>query len=80
MLTNEHLTKLGIDNKWLQPLLDTFDKYEINTPQRLAAWFGETKVESANYTAIKENLNYRPETLVKLFKEKFSLSISIKCG
>ena len=31
------LLALGIDGKWLEPLLKTFEKYEINTPRRQAA-------------------------------------------
>jgi putative chitinase len=56
---------------WYEALSKALPDYEINTPQRLAAWFGETKVESANYTAIKENLNYKPESLVRLWHSHF---------
>ena len=74
-LTLQHLQAIIGNNPYLEHWYEALSKalpdYEINTPQRLAAWFGETKVESANYTAIKENLNYRPESLVRLWKSHF---------
>jgi len=57
-MTEEQLTKLGIDKKWLQPLLDTFAKFDINTPQRQAAFVGQCMVESGNFNHLEENLNY----------------------
>lgn len=71
MLTNEHLTKLGIDNKWLQPLLDTFDKYEINTPQRQSAFIGQCAHESANFKVLQENLNYSAKGLMATWSSRF---------
>jgi putative chitinase len=56
---------------WFEALSQGFADYEVNTPERMAAFFGQTKVESANYTAIKENLNYKPETLVRLWHSHF---------
>jgi len=57
MLTIEQLTKLGIDEKWLDPLNDTFEKFEINTPLRMACFIGQVKHESG-FTHLEENLNY----------------------
>ena len=76
--------KQMVNNKYIDHWYDAFQQllpdYDINTPQRVAAFLAQCAHESGGFKAIKENLNYRPETLVKLFKEKFSLSISIKCG
>ena len=41
MITKEQLAKLGIEEKWLEPLNETFEKYEINTPKRMAAFIGQ---------------------------------------
>jgi len=57
-MTEEQLTKLGIDKKWLQPLLDTFAKFDINTPLRQAAFVGQCMTESGNFNHLEENLNY----------------------
>ena len=58
MITSEQLTKLGIDAKWLQPLNDTFAKFEINTPKRMACFIGQCAHESNNFKSLEENLNY----------------------
>jgi putative chitinase len=58
MITSEQLTKLSIDAKWLQPLNDTFAKFEINTPKRMACFIGQCAHESNNFKSLEENLNY----------------------
>jgi putative chitinase len=58
MVTSEQLTKLNIDAKWLQPLNDTFAKFEINTPARMASFIGQCMLESGNFKYLEENLNY----------------------
>jgi putative chitinase len=56
---------------WVEALNKCFDDYEINTPLRQAAFMGQTCVESAKYTAIQENLNYRAVTLNAQWKSHF---------
>jgi putative chitinase len=58
MITSEQLAKIGIDAKWLQPLNDTFAKFEINTPKRMASFIGQCMHESNNFKSLEENLNY----------------------
>ena len=70
-MTNEQLQALGIDEKWLDPLNETFAKYEINTPIRQAAFIGQCAHESNNFKTLEENLNYRPETLIKVWPSRF---------
>jgi putative chitinase len=72
MMTNEQLAALGIDSKWLEPLEDTFAKYEINTPQRQAAFIGQCAHESGNFKTIQENLNYSAEGLMKTWPSRFA--------
>jgi len=57
---------------WYEALCKVLPDYDISTVARVAAFLGQTAVESAGYTAIQENLNYRPETLMKLFGHHFS--------
>jgi putative chitinase len=71
MLTSENLTSLGIDQKWLKPLQDTFDKYEINTPLRQASFIGQCAHESGNFHTLQENLNYSSEGLMKTWPSRF---------
>ena len=70
-MTNEQLQQLGIDSKWLQPLEDTFEKYEINTPIRQAAFIGQCAHESGNFKILQENLNYSAEGLMKTWPSRF---------
>ena len=70
-MTNEQLQKLGIDSKWLQPLEDTFAKYDINTPKRQAAFVGQCAHESNNFKVLQENLNYSAEGLMKTWPSRF---------
>jgi len=65
------LQVLDIDPKWEEPLQAAFDKYEINTPKRQAAFIGQCAHESGNFKTLEENLNYRPETLVKTWPSRF---------
>jgi putative chitinase len=45
--------------------------YEINTPKRMAAFLAQCAHESDGFTALKENLNYKPATLRKIFPKYF---------
>ena len=70
-MNEEQLIELGIDIKWLQPLQDVMDKYEINTPKRQAAFIGQCMHESNNFKTIEENLHYSPARLSQVFPSRF---------
>ena len=74
MITKEQLTKLGIEEKWLQPLNDTFTKFEINTPKRMASFIGQCQHESGNFKVLEENLNYSAIRLTQVFPNRFTLA------
>lgn len=57
---------------WADAALEILPKYEINTPNRIAGFFAQCGHESMNFTVLSENLNYRAETLEKLFSKYFS--------
>ena len=59
---------------WADAAMEILPKYEINTPNRIAGFFAQTCHESMNFTVLSENLNYRAETLEKLFSKYFSKS------
>ena len=74
-LTKEQLRQLlpknpYIDN-WYGALSQLLPDYEINTPQRIAAFIAQCAHESGEFTALKENLNYRAPTLRKIFPKYF---------
>ena len=72
MSLSNALTVLGIDAKWEEPLQATFDKYDINTPKRQAAFLGQCAHESGNFKTLQENLNYSAEGLMKTWPSRFS--------
>jgi putative chitinase len=71
MSLSNALTVLGIDPKWEEPLQAAFDKYEINTPKRQAAFIGQCAHESGNFKTLQENLNYSAEGLMKTWPSRF---------
>ena len=71
MMTNEQLTALSIDPKWLDPINETFAKYEINTPARQACFIGQCAHESGNFKVLEENLHYKAESLMKVWPSRF---------
>ena len=74
-LTKEQLKQLLPKNPyidhWYEALSQLLPDYEINTPQRIAAFIAQCSHESAGFTALKENLNYRAPTLRKIFPKYF---------
>jgi putative chitinase len=56
---------------WYEAFCEILPDYDIDTPQRVAAFLAQCAHESGGFKAIKENLNYRPPTLLKLFKKYF---------
>lgn len=56
---------------WHDTICTICPDYEIDTPVRLAAFISQCAHESQNFTRVRENLNYRPETLMKTWKTRF---------
>jgi putative chitinase len=56
---------------WHQILCKLLPDYEINTSARIAGFLAQCVHESNGLTALKENLNYKPESLVKIFHKYF---------
>ena len=74
-LTKDQLKQLLPKNPYIDHWHDALSKllpdYEINTPKRIAAFMAQCSHESGGFTALKENLNYRFETLRKIFPKYF---------
>jgi putative chitinase len=56
---------------WYEALCTILPDYGIDTPQRVASFLAQCAHESGGFRALKENLNYRPETLRKIFPKYF---------
>ena len=70
-MTNEQLKALGIEEKWFEPLQETFEKYQINTPKRQACFIGQCMHESGGFKFLKENLNYSAKALMNTWPSRF---------
>ena len=57
--------------KWLDAVVETCTEFEINTPQRVAAFLAQTSHESGGYTMLSENLNYSAAGLMRVFPKYF---------
>jgi putative chitinase len=75
MLTLSQLKQLLPKNPyvehWHHALEQLFPDYDINTPRRMAAFIAQCAHESGGFMVLKENLNYKPASLRKLFSKYF---------
>lgn len=71
MVNSNQLAQLHIGPEWVDALNETFERFEINTPQRQAAFIGQCSHESGNFRVLEENLNYRPATLMRIWPSRF---------
>jgi putative chitinase len=70
-MIESQLLALGIEGKWLEPLLETFEKYDISTPKRQAYFIGQCMHESGGFKQLKENLNYSAKGLMATWPSRF---------
>ena len=57
--------------KFLEGFNETFEHFEINTPESMAMFLAQTAHESGNFSATEENLNYSAKGLTGTFKRYF---------
>ena len=71
----EKLAKCLSRNKNIDSLYEAFNtvlpRYNITTVERVAAFLAQCGHESADFTVLKENLNYSAEGLSKVFPKRF---------
>jgi putative chitinase len=76
ILTNEQLKDLLPTNRNVDDWYQSMDKflfvYEMNTPRRIASFIAQCGHESASFTILRENLNYRWESLRKVWPRHFT--------
>jgi putative chitinase len=63
---------------WAESMNNVFPTYEINTPQRVAAFLAQCGHESGGWTVFEENLNYSAKGLTGIFKKYFPTEESAK--
>ena len=57
--------------KFVEGLNETFEHFEIDTPERMAMFIAQTAHESGNFAATQENLNYSAKGLNGTFRKYF---------
>jgi len=71
MVNSDQLKQLHIGAEWVDALNATFERFDISTPLRQAAFIGQAGHECGNFRILEENLNYRAETLMKVWPKRF---------
>jgi len=67
-------TIIGDNNnlsEWFESLSKILPQYDINTPERIAAFISQCAHESGNFARLNENLNYSAEALQKVWPRHF---------
>ena len=63
-------------SNWFSALNQLLPDYDISTPQRVAAFVAQCAHESANFRVLKENLNYRADTLTRIWPRLFPIDVA----
>ncbi len=62
--------------KWCHELNNTMNRFEINTPYRVAGFLAQVSHESGGFQFIVENLNYSAEALTRVWPSRFPPDIA----
>ncbi len=73
ILNKIYQNKYNYNDEFLGLLNDGLDRYEINTPLRIASFLAQTGAETSGMTVKEENLNYSFEGLLANFPKYFNI-------
>jgi putative chitinase len=79
MVNKTQLEQLHIGEQWVDALNETFQRFGIITPAQQASFIGQCGHECGNFKVLEENLNYRAETLMKLWPKRFDAAKAQAC-
>jgi putative chitinase len=71
-MTEDQLKEMHIDPSWLESLTAAFQRFDISTPERQAAFIGQCAHESGNFKTLQENLNYSAKGLHATWPSRFA--------
>jgi putative chitinase len=71
MVNKEQLQSMHIGEQWVDALNETFQRFGILSPIQQASFIGQCGHECGQFKVLEENLNYKAETLMKLWKSRF---------
>lgn len=66
----------GVALTWTLPLSNALALYEIDTPERMAAFVAQVGHESAGFTRTIENLNYSAQGLLSTWPNRFTPALA----
>jgi putative chitinase len=73
----EHIIAAGVRRevaeRWLTGVQSACIEFGINTPQRIAGFLSQCAHESAGFTMLEENLNYRAATMAVVWPTRFAV-------
>ncbi len=69
MVNSQQLQQLHIGPEWVDALNETFQRFDISTPLRQAAFIGQCGHECGNFRVLEEKA--KAERLQEELKEKF---------
>ncbi len=70
-LIESKLCSAASAERWVTPINETLEKFNITTQEQVAGFLAQCSHESAGFTAVKENLNYSAEALRRVFPKYF---------
>lgn len=80
MLVESHTCSAEMADKWVDAINATCERFEINTPERIAGFLSQTAHESGGFRFVVENLNYRADVLLRFWPKRFTLESAQACA
>lgn len=65
--------RMDVAVRWLEPILDAAARWQIDRPERMAAWLAQVGHESAGLMRLEESLNYGAEGLATTWPLRFAI-------
>jgi putative chitinase len=72
-LLDAKLCSPALAEKWVQPINETLERFNITTQEQIAGFLAQCSHESAGFGVTKENLNYSADSLRRVFTKYFPI-------
>jgi putative chitinase len=79
MVNSQQLQQLHIGPEWVDALNETFQRFDISTPLRQAAFIGQCAHECGNFKMLQEGLSYSAAGLMKTWPKRFDAAKAQAC-
>ena len=71
IVTAQQLAAMGVGPEWVDALNEAFERFQIDTPSRIAGFMGQAMHETGGLRVLTENLNYHMNALMKVWPKRF---------